>query len=111
MHEAAHSLTTVTLCQTVQLLDQCGQDGRRLEQVNGDEMVRDQHLAQLQIAFDSISEQSAWKCPAFATRHNDPALPAAAKAGELPGEAEPSVQVKCGECLPHQRIDRPDLIA
>ena len=45
MHEAAHRPTPQTLARPVQLLDQGRKDGCRVEQVHGDEMVRDQHLA------------------------------------------------------------------
>ena len=59
-------------------------------------MVRDQHLAQLQIVLHVVAEQPAGEGPAFAPRRNDPALRAAVRRGELPGEAHPGGQVEGG---------------
>ena len=96
MHETAHRLTAQTPRQTVQLFHHCREHGRRIEQVHGDKVIRDQHLAELQIVFHAVAEQPAGEGPAFAPRRNDPALPGAARRGELPGEAHPCGQVEGG---------------
>jgi hypothetical protein len=110
VQKAAHRLTPQTLRQTVELLDQGGQHGSRVEQVDCDEMVRDQHLTELQIVFHTVAEQPARKFPAFASCRNNPALPAPTRSGELSRKPQPRRQIECRNRLPYQRINRPDLL-
>jgi hypothetical protein len=74
------------------------------------EMVRDQHLTELQIVFHTVAEQPARKFPAFASCRNNPALPAPTRSGELSRKPQPRRQIECRNRLPYQRINRPDLL-
>jgi hypothetical protein len=105
MDQTAHCLAAKSRAQVVQFLNQGSEDRGWFQQVHRDKMVRHQDLAQLQIVFDTISEQSAWKRPAFAPRHDDAALARPPRARQLPRKPQPSGQVECRYRLAHQRID------
>lgn len=111
MDQTPYSLATQPLGENVQLPDQHCQYRRRFEQVNGDEMIRRQHLAQLQVVFHTITEQTAGIGPPFAPHRDDAALSGASRSGELPREPQPSGKVNRRDCLTDQRIDRPYLFS
>ena len=73
MNHAAHRLTVQTMSKHVELLDQCGEDRARIEQVDCDEMVRHQYAAEGQILVHPIAEDSAGICPALPSRRDDAA--------------------------------------
>lgn len=58
VHHAAHRLAVQTTGKHVELLDQCGEDRARIEQVDRDEMVRHQYAAEGQILVHPIAEDS-----------------------------------------------------
>ena len=86
MHEAAHRLTPKTLRKAVQFSKQYREHGGRIQKVNRDKIVGDQHFAELQVVFHPVAKQPAGERSAHPPRRNNAALSAAARRCELPRE-------------------------
>ncbi len=110
MHEAADRHTGQLLRQDIELFDQRRQHGPGIEQINGNEVIRNKHPAEAQILFDPIAEHAARKYASLPPCCHDAALAAAPRASELPGKPLPGGQVDGGNRLTHQGINRANVV-
>jgi hypothetical protein len=72
IHDAAHRPAVKPSARCVQFVDQGGERVGRVQQIDRDEMLGDQHFTQSRIGIDTITKQTAWEVMPHAPRYHDP---------------------------------------